>query len=154
MGLPAISLDTALDNSLDALIRYDYDALLGLETATQYWGLSTYIGTKPVILFNDDNQVGEGITNELSMIMVFVPAVNTDNVVYLSEHLRITDPEQTVVDMVRYKRHEFHLFETLVSAIDEEQVNVERLNELARQYGVYDTMYSQLEEALECVGEG
>ncbi len=50
--------------------------------------------------------------------------------------------------MVRYNRQEFHLYETLISAIDDKMANIERLNRLAKQYVVYDKMYKQLEDAL------
>lgn len=148
MGLSKGILGEVLDNSIEALKEYDYNALIGLESATEYWGLSTFYTVKPTILFNDDNVDNNGIDVELSLVTIFVPNVNTKNIVHLSEHLRITDPEQTVVDMVRYNRHEFHLYETLISAIDNEQVNIDRLNELAKQYGVYEKMYKQLEDAL------
>lgn len=55
--------------------------------------------------------------------------------------------------MVRYNRHEFHLFETLLSAYDG-MVNIERLENLAKQYGILDKMRRLYEEALETEDEG
>lgn len=137
-----------LNTGIYALRDGDYNALIGVETATGYWGLSTFDTDHSIILFNDNDMDESGYEVNLAMSTLFVPNVNTENVVYLSKHLRVTDPEQTVVDMVRYSRHEFHLYETLISAIDDRRVNVERLNTLAKQYGVYEKMYKQLEDAL------
>ena len=141
-------LNGQLNTGIYALRDGDYNALVGVETATGYWGLSTFDPDHSIILFNDNDSDNSGYEVSLGLSTLFVPNVNTKNVVYLSEHLRVTDKEQTVVDMVRYNRHEFHLYETLISAIDDEQVNISRLNELAKQYGVYEKMYEQLEDAL------
>ena len=50
--------------------------------------------------------------------------------------------------MVRYNRHEFHLYETLISAIDDKMADLDRLEKLARQYNVWDKMQELLKEAL------
>ena len=141
-------LNGQLNTGIYALRDGDYNALVGDETATGYWGLSTFDPDYSIILFNDNDSDNSGYEVSLGITTLFVPNVNTKNVVYLSEHLRVTDQEQTVVDMVRYNRHEFHLYETLISAIDDEQVNIDRLNELAKQYGIYEKMYKRLEDAL------
>jgi len=137
-----------LNTGIFALQECDFDGLIGVETASGHWGLPTFSPDFTIVMFSDDTLSNDGYEVDCGINTLFVPNVNTENIVYLSEHLRITDPEQTVVDMVRYNRHEFHLYETLISAIDDEQVNVERLNALAKQYGVYEKMYKQLEEAL------
>ena len=80
-------------------------------------------------------------------------SVNTKNIVSLSRHLSVTDPEQTVCDMVRYNRHEFHLYETLLNAY-EGDVDIERLEQLAKQYDILDKMKQLYEEALTVENEG
>lgn len=142
-------MDGKLNNGLYSLINSDYNALIGVETATGYWGLSTFSPDYAIILFNDNNRDNDGYFLEnVGTHMLFVPNVNTENIVYLSEHLRITDLEQTVVDMVRYNRHEFHLYETLISAIDDKMADLDRLEKLSRQYNVWDKMQEQLQLAL------
>lgn len=135
-------MDRTVTNSVKHLIENDVNAIIGLESATEYWNLSTFISDKPIIIFTENNAEQDNIITER------LDNVNTENVVYLSKHLRVTDLEQTVIDMVRYNRHEFHLYETLISAIHEKMANIDRLNELAKQYGVYEKMYQQLEDAL------
>lgn len=153
MESPRIKMGTELNNSINSLIRYDYEALLGVETATEYWGLSTFYSPRPITLIRDNTLSNDGYETENAINILFVPNVNTENVVYLSEHLRVTDLEQTVVDMIRYNRHEFHLYETLISAIDEHMADGERLEKLARQYGVYDRMHELFKLALQAEEE-
>ena len=135
-------MDRTVTNSVKHLIENDVNVIIGLESATEYWNLSTFISDKPIIIFTENNAEQDNIIAER------LDNTNTENVVYLSKHLRVTDLEQTVIDMVRYNRHEFHLYETLISAIHEKMANIDRLNELAKQYGVYEKMYQQLEDAL------
>lgn len=142
-------LDGRLNTGLYALMDDNFDGQIGVETATAYWGLSSFSPDYGILLVNDNRQNNDGFyMDNIGMHILFVPDVNTENIVHLSENLTVTDLEQTVVDMVRYNRHEFHLYETLISAIDDKMADIDRLNNLARQYGVYDKMYKQLEEAL------
>lgn len=83
-----------------------------------------------------------------------MPNVNTKNIVNLSECLSVTDREQTVCDMVRYNRHEFHLFETVLSAYDDGDVDVDRLEKMADDYGLLDRLHQIYQEALEVEDEG
>lgn len=137
----------AIDNNVYDLIAWDYPGIIGIESATAYWGLSTYTTSRCIILFNDDELDENGLFVNSSMPMFFAPNINEENVVYLSKNLRVTDKEQTVCDMVRYNRHEFHLFETLISAYDGD-VNIERMEMLARQYNILDRMRELYHEAL------
>jgi hypothetical protein len=146
-------MDGTIKNDVYSLIEYDYDGIIGVEAATSYWGLSTFNPAIPIFLFNDDNAEENGLFVESSLSVLFVPNVNMDNLVELSEHLRITDPEQTVCDMVRYNRHEFHLFETLISAYSG-MVNIEKLESLANYYNISDKMQKLYKEALEVEEEG
>lgn len=146
-------LDKSIKNDVYSLIRYDYEGIIGVEAASSYWGLCTFSPEIPIFLVNDPYVGPQGIFVESTLSMFFVHDVNMNNLVKLSEHLRITDPEQTVCDMVRYKSHEFHLFETLVSAYDG-MVNIDRLNELAEYYNITEDMQRLYEEALEVDGEG
>ncbi len=151
--MEAVRTGKPLNNSINALKAYDYPGLLGVESATEYWGLSTFYGIKPIFLFQDNSQNNEGYESSIAINLLFVPNVNTTNVVYLSEHLSVTDPEQTVCDMVRYQRHEFHLFETLLNAY-EGDVDIERLETLADQYGILERIRTLYQEALLVEGEG
>lgn len=141
------------DNSINALIRYDWNGLLGVESATEYWGLSTFYGVSPIFLFNDNSQDMSGYQSSFGISILAVPHVNKKNVVQLSEHLFVTDKEQTVCDMVRYNRHEFHLFETLLEAYNG-LVDIERMESLAKKYGILRRMRSLHKEALLTEGEG
>lgn len=143
----------AIKNDVYSLIRYDYNGIIGVEAATAYWGLSTFNPAMPIFLVDDANASQDGLFVESSLSMFFVPNVNMNNLVELSDHLRITDPEQTVCDMVRYNRHEFHLFETLISAYSG-MVDIKRLRRLAEQYNIGDEMQKLYEEALEVEEEG
>lgn len=143
----------AINNDVYDLIKWDYPGIIGIESATSYWGLSTYNPSNCIIMINDNNVEDSGLLIESSLSFFYTPNVNQENVVYLSKNLRVTDKEQTVCDMVRYNRHEFHLFETLLSAYDG-MVNIERLENLAKQYGILDKMRRLYEEALETEDEG
>lgn len=140
-------MDRSIKNDIYSLIEYDYNGIIGVEAATAYWGLSTFNPAIPIFLFNDNHAEEQGLFVETTLSTLFVPNVNMDNLIKLSEHLRITDPEQTVCDMIRYKRHEFHLFETLLSAYSGD-VNMERLLSLADYYGITAKMQELYEEAL------
>ena len=139
MERAGIKMGKELDNSIHALIEYDYPGLLGVEAATSYWGLSTFPYDIPIFLVNDNAMGYDGYSVDSALAMLFVPDVNTKNIVSLSRHLSVTDPEQTVCDMVRYNRHEFHLYETLLNAY-EGDVDIERLEQLAKQYDILDKM--------------
>ena len=71
--------------------------------------------------------------------MFFAPDINTDSIVKLSDPLSVTDKEQTVCDMIRYNRHEFHLFETVLNAY-EGDVDIARLEILAKNYNILDKL--------------
>ena len=146
-------LNGQLNTGFNALAKCDFDGIIGVEAATSYWGLSTFSPDYTILMYNNDELDNDGYEVDCGISTLFVPQLNTENVVHLSEHLRVTDLEQTVVDMVRYNRHEFHLYETLISAIDEGMADIDRLNSLAKQYNVYDKMYKQLNDALEAEQE-
>ena len=136
------SLGINIDD-LRTTIKMDVDGIIGVESATEYWGLSTFYSFRTIMLL--DNKQSENGYEFLGSL--FVPDVNKENIVYLNTHTRVTDKEQTVCDMVRYNRHEFHLYETLLSAFDEECVDLKRLEKLARGYGIWDKMLEELEKA-------
>lgn len=146
-------LDGSIKNDVNSLIRYDYEGIIGVEAASSYWGLCTFSPEIPIFLVNDPHAEEQGLFVDSTLSMLFVPNVNMNNLINLSEHLRITDPEQTVCDMIRYGRHEFHLFETLVSAYDG-MVDIDRLNNLAEYYNITEDMQRLYQEALEVDGEG
>lgn len=146
-------LNGHLDIGVHALAKRDFNGIAGVETASGYWGLSAFLPEHTILMVNDDTLDENGRRCDLGVSILAVPKLNTENVVHLSEHFRVTDLEQTVIDMIRYNRHEFHLYETLISAIDSEEADIERLNNLAKRYGVYDKMYRQLELALQAERE-
>lgn len=147
-------MSTCYPNDIYSLIKYDYPGLLGVETATAYWGLSTFNIGMPIFMMNYDALDNNGYIVSCALSTLFVPNVNKKNVVQLSEHLFITDREQTVVDMLRYNRHEFHLYETVLSAYEDPEVNLEKLEELASLYEVAEKLHKVYELALETEGEG
>lgn len=143
----------AISNDVYELIEWNYPGIIGIESATSYWGLSTYNPSNCIIMINDNSAGDSGILVESSLPFFYAPNINQENVVYLSKNLRVTDKEQTVCDMVRYNRHEFHLFETLINAYDG-MVDIERLETLARQYDILDKMRDLYNEALLTEDEG
>lgn len=148
MEYPRFTVAEVLDNSIDALIRYNYNGLLGVETATAYWGLSTFNPGIPIFMVNDNSMGADGYFARCALSYLFVPDVNTQNIKRLSENLFITDKEQTICDMIRYNRHEFHLFESVLSAYEDGEVDVERMERLARQYHILDRLHQIHTEAL------
>ena len=48
----------------------------------------------------------------------------------------MTNPEQTVCDMIRYRRHAFHLYETIDASTWNGVVNTDRLDKLLKVYGL------------------
>lgn len=123
-------------------IKMDANILIGVESATEYWGLSTFYSVDTIKLVD-----GDAIGYDRDRSVLYATDINKENIVYLNKHTRVTDKEQTVCDMVRYNRHEFHLYETLISAFDDECVDLERLEKLARGYGIWDKMLEELEQA-------
>lgn len=79
---------------------------------------------------------------------VIKQVLRTDELVVL--YVDVSPNNESTVETYR---HEFHLYETLISAIDSEEADIERLNNLAKRYGVYDKMYRQLELALQAERE-
>lgn len=146
-------MDKSIKNDIYSLIEYDYNGIIGVEAATAYWGLSTFNPEIPIFLINDKHAKERGFFVETSLSMLFVPNINMSNLIKLSEHLRITDPEQTVCDMVRYQRHEFHLFETLLNAYNK-MVDIERMEYIAKQYNILDRIKELYKEALLTEDEG
>lgn len=135
-----INLGKALKNDVYSLIEYDYPGLIGVETATSYWGLSTFNPSIPIFLVNDNSLENDGYFCRYALSFLFVPNVNTENIIKLSNNLSITDREQTIIDMLRYNRHEFHLYETVLCAYDDKEVNIQRLESLAKQYNIFDKL--------------
>lgn len=147
MGYADSGMAKNLANDVYSLIEYDYPGLLGVETATAYWGMSTFNIGIPIFLVNDDNTDAEGYFARCALSALFAPKVNSHNIVRLSEKLFITDREQTVIDMIRYKRHEFHLYETVLSAYEDGEADIERLEKLALEYNVLDRLHEIYKEA-------
>lgn len=154
MEFTGIKMGEELNNSIYNLTAGNYPGLLGVETATAYWGMSTFNPEIPIFLINDNTQDNDGYFSNWALSYLFVPNVNTKNIVNLSECLSVTDREQTVCDMVRYNRHEFHLFETVLSAYDDGDVDVDRLEKMADDYGLLDRLHQIYQEALEVEDEG
>lgn len=143
-----------LNTGTFALQQMDYNGIIGVEAAAGYWGLCTFNHiANTILLFNDNTLTNEGICEGEGFSILFVPNVNYNNTINLSKHLRVTDPEQTVCDMIRYNRHEFHLYETVYEAI-EGSVNINRLEQLAKEYNILDRLYSIYKEAEQVIDEG
>lgn len=138
-----------LDNTIPALISYDYPGLLGVESATQYWGLTSFYSRPPILLFEDNSQDYNGYSWDYAINFLFVPNVNYENTIHLSEHLLVTDREQTVCDMIRYNRHTFHLYEAVLSAYEDGRVDIKRLEWLAEEYRILDKLHASYSEAME-----
>ena len=45
----------AINNDVYDLIKWDYHCIIGIESATSYWGLSTYNQSNCIIMINDNN---------------------------------------------------------------------------------------------------
>lgn len=142
------TVEKYLDNSIQALVKYNMNGLIGVESASGYWGLSTFSTNIPILLINDDSMDNDGYDTDYAIKMLFVPNVNDKNTVKLSDSLSITDREQTVCDMIRYNRHEFHLYETVVSAYEDGEVDIPRLEQLAKEYGILDRLHTIYQQAL------
>ena len=142
-------MGTPLSYDIPSMVERGTTGLLGVETATGYWGLSTYNHYEnPIFLFNDNSQSLDGYQATFIMTQLFVPQVNSKNTIKLSDTLWITDREQTVCDMIRYNRHEFHLFETVLSAYEDGEVDINRMEKIAEQYDILDKLRETYQRAL------
>ena len=140
MGLFNKPMGTPLSHDISSMVQRGTQGLLGVETATGYWGLSSYnTWYNPIFLIEDSTMDNNGFQVDLAIINLFVPNVSRKNIVKLSETLFITDPEQTVCDMVRYNRHEFHLYETIINAYSG-GVNIKRMERIAAKHGVLNKL--------------
>lgn len=154
MGSERNYVGKPLDNSIPALIRADYPAILGLECATSYWGLSTFPPNIPITMFPLPGADPEGEFQHGGISMFFIPYEDKLSLVNITEHLQVTDREQTICDMIRFHRHEFHLYETVLSAYDDPDVDVKRLECMAEGYGILEELHRLYDLALETVDEG
>lgn len=118
-----------------------YIGTLGVEWAAGYWGLCSYNTDMPIFLIKDAKANNLFIDNQISYL--FDSKINNDNVSSLSDTLYVTSPEQTVCDMIRYKRHDFHLYETIDSSTWTGIVDSTKLNKLLESYGLTET-YNEL----------
>lgn len=149
-----INMGKPLIHDIEYLIETNTEGIIGLEAATAYWGLSTFNPNIPILMIVDLCSKDNGYYCELGAIkMFFAPDINTDNIVKLSDTLSVTDKEQTVCDMIRYNRHEFHLFETVLNAYEGE-VDIDRLERLAKNYNILDKLHEIYNEALETEMDG
>lgn len=139
----------SLSNDIHSLIKMNYEGLIGVESATEYWGLSTFWSNRTILLYEDSTQNYDGYISEFGLCFFFVPDVNTKNIVHITEKLSVTDREQTVCDMVRYNRHEFHLYETIISAYEDGEVDIEKMERLAEEYNILDRLRNLYQTALE-----
>lgn len=153
MGFTKGFMEDILDHSIPSLIERNSEGLLGVECASSYWGMSTFPPYIPIFLVNDEFQDNNGFMVEFYIQKFFVPSVNYDNVVQLAENLYITDREQTVCDMLRYNRHEFHLYETIMSAYEDGKVDIEKLEELAQSYSILEKLRETYKQACICYNE-
>jgi hypothetical protein len=147
-------LDGSLNTSLNVLKDTSTEGIVGVESATAWWGLSSFDPDITIFLFEDNTKNNSGYYFHGGLDFLFVPDVNFDNVVYLTDKLCVTDREQTICDMIRYNRHEFHLYETVISAFDDKEINMDKLLNLAEHYGIKDKLFELYDLALECEDEG
>jgi hypothetical protein len=138
---------------IDRAKKLGCEGLIGVETATEYWCLSTYESHTAILLYDNHKSLEESKEYYFDLGYLFVPDVNTVNTVKLAKGLYITDREQTVCDMIRYKRHEFHLYEAVMSAYEDGEVDMDRLKKLAKSYGILDEMDKIYEKAVEAFKE-
>lgn len=147
-------MGNSIGYDLNSLIELNtVKGLVGVETATGYWGLSTFNTCRVILLFEDNELDNSGYFSDSSLCALYVPNINTENTVKLNDNLYITDKEQTVIDMIRYNRHEFHLYETIQSVFDYGDIDMNKLIRLAEQYNIKDRLFELKELAEEAYEE-
>lgn len=121
-------------------------AVIGLEAASAYWGMCTFSNDMQILLIPSlcgdmyfDGQLG----------FMFMEDFSTDYTVDLGGGLLITSRERTVCDMIKYKRHEFHLYETVLSAFEDGETDIELMKKIAESYGVIEELYEIYDNAIE-----
>ena len=155
MGQYAFNLDGSVNYSINALIERGQTGrigILGVECASAWWNLCSFSPDIAIFMIDDKTAPSDGIFYGSTFCMYFVPNVNFTNTVELAPNVIVTDKEQTVVDMVRYQRQEFHLYETVMSAYEGE-VDIERMESIAESYGVLDRLREINELAIEAYEE-
>lgn len=110
---------------IDYLKRTKTKSVICLEAASAYWGMCSYSPDIPILLMPSDS----------------------------GNRVKVTDRERTVCDMIRYNRHEFHLYETVMSAFEDGEVDMEKLIKLARKYNIEEKLYETYNKALEAYDE-
>jgi hypothetical protein len=139
-------------NGIDGIKEYQLKGVLGIEWAAGYWGLATFSTTNPIFicefpLMNDDYYYVHGAVSDM-----YVKKYEPLGLVDLKDGLYVTDKEQTVCDMLRYDRHEFHLYEVMVS-VDEGLVDRDKLNHMLRYYGLEEKFNQVMQDALQAEDE-
>ena len=144
-------MESVVSYTIQDMIDADKRGLLGLECASAYWGMSTFRWDMPIFLIKSDCEEPIDVPAQISFF--FANDICFDNSVKLSDKLSIIDREQTVCDMIRYDRQEFHLYETILSAFEDDEVDIDKLNRLAKKFGIYDRLYKLKELAEEDADE-
>lgn len=132
-------------NSLGNLIMKDnmpmVQGVLCYETALSYHSLCTY----PPHLINIKREGRVGIRTYL--LSVFAEeTLNLANTIEVNKGLYVTDVSRTICEMIKDDRDEHHLMEALYELQDSYP---EDLDDMAKQYGVYEKLCALKEEAEE-----
>lgn len=135
---------------IDYLKRTKTKSVICLEAASAYWGMCSYSPDIPILLMPSDS--GNSFI-EMQISMMFVTDFSLDNTVDIGDGVKVTDRERTVCDMIRYNRHEFHLYETVMSAFEDGEADMEKLIKLARKYNIEEKLYETYKKALEAYDE-
>lgn len=133
-----------------------YTNQLCLDAALGYWGLSSFDWVENLVIFKEaPNLVGDIWDDEFRT--VFVKNLDETECTRINEYFTVTNPERTICDMITYEQHEFHLCEALDMVYnwhDKSIVNIEKLEQMAKQRGIYEELQRLKIVAAEQAEEG
>ena len=139
-----------IEYSIYDLIRMQKTGVLGLEYASAYWGMCSYSQGRPIFIISTKSSSN---FVEAQISYLFADYKGTDRI-KLADDLYITSREQTVCDLILYDCHEFYLYETILSVFEDVYVDREKLESLARDYNIYEKLYTLKERAESDFEEG
>lgn len=126
---------------------------LGLQAAAAYWGMATYDFTHlPIFIFESDEMIE--CHGNISYIGV-ARKLDNGHLIDISsqygEGITVTDKVQTICDMIICNCDIFHTLETIDDYYTyESEDDVNKLESLAREYGVYERLQELVEES-QCI---
>ena len=130
-----------------------YWGILCTEAASGYWGLSSYDHETFPILFAYIKDIEVRLVQNSVSFLCIPDRLDYRHTKKISEHIYVTDKERTICDMIKYDCQEFHLLESVFYYYNFGE-DADKLEQLAKEYGIYDRLLELRAKAEEVYSSG